>query len=237
MFLTVSHIAPRFARLFRSHRLGGPRGFQRPRGGFVRIVLMLAALLLPACARADELSLVPFAGWAWGGTQTFDLQTISGDIHVNAAPTYGASLAVYGYDYGTELIYHYQGSDALLRIDGVGEVGRVQVGLHYVLLQLIRQYPTKAWTPFITGGAGAAGLYAGHESDWQFALTLGCGVRKPFANGGSLRLMVRALVPLEFVQNGFSFGAGASGISLSGNHALYQGDVALGYTVPLWRSR
>jgi hypothetical protein len=194
-------------------------------------------LLLPSATRADEISVVPMAGWAWGGTQEFDIPPFRGDVHIDASPAYGIALAAYGREYGAELAYDGQWSEALVRVDGLGELGRVDLSVQYILLQVLRQYPHGPWIPFLMAGAGGAALRAVDDTSWEVGLTLGAGLRRKFSNGCSLRLMARFLAPVPIEQGGFSFGASGTGLGIGGAEAIYQGDVSLGVVFPLWQRR
>jgi len=200
-------------------------------------VILLLALLLPTRALADQVDIMPSAGWVWGGTQKFDLGTARGDVHVNAAPGYGGTVSMYGRLYGVEAAYHTQGSRAVVRVDGLGEIGGVDVRFHYVVLQILRQYPLPGVTPFLVLGLGGGGLHALGKSDWDVVCTAGGGIRRPFGNGGSVRLTVRMLAPLEIARNGVSLGAANRGVVIGGRNSFFQGDVTLGYSTPLWRPR
>jgi len=195
------------------------------------------ALLAPAQARAQAIELMPTAGWAWGGTQKFTFEPLRGDVHIEAAPAYGLSLVAYGRDYAAEVMYSAQVTDVVVRVDGFGTIGSVDASIHYALLQLMRQIPMGRVSPFLSLGFGAAGLYAAGDAEWQFGFSAGAGARMVFGNGHSLRLTTRLLVPLEVVDNGFSFGAAGSGLGIGGPNALYQGDVSLGYSFPIWTFR
>lgn len=214
------------------HALGFRRGARRALP-IVALAVALAACA-PGLARAQAVELMPAAGWAWGGTQEFTIEPFHGTVHIEAAPEYGLSVVAYGSDYGAEVIYHAQITEVSVRVDGIGTIGSVDASIHYVLLQLMRQEAMGGVIPFVSVGFGATGLYAAGESEWQFGFSAGGGVRKRFGNGGSLRLSVRLLVPLEVVDNGFSFGAAGSGLGIGGPNALYQGDVSLGYSFPIW---
>jgi len=198
-------------------------------------MLLLLALLLPSRALADQVDLMPSAGWVWGGTQKFDLGTVRGDVHVNAALGYGGTVTMYGRLYGVEAAYHTQGSRAIVRVDGLGEIGGADVRFHYVVLQILRQYPLRGVTPFLVLGLGGGGLHALGTSDWDVVCTAGGGIRRPLRNGGSVRLTVRMLAPLEIARNGVSLGAANRGVVIGGKNSFFQGDVTLGYSTPLWR--
>ena len=203
----------------------------------MKLLLVLFLLLIPISGWADDIELTPLGGWVWGGTEKFDLGSIQGDIHIEAAPMYGGSVAIFGKLYGIEGMYHYQASEAVVRVDGAGEIGSVDMALNYALVQVIRQFPMRRVNPFLMVGVGGVGLYAGGDNTWEWAFTLGGGFRKPFANGTSVRLMVRMLAPVEFAENGFSFGAGNSGVVIGGTGSFFQGDVSLSYSVPIWSFR
>jgi hypothetical protein len=200
--------------------------------------LLVACLLaLGSPATADQLDVMPFAGMAWGGTQKFDLDPPKGDLHVQASPAFGVAVTAYGYDYGAEIVYHYQPTDLVVRIDGLGEVGGVEMSLQYILFQIVRQWRVADVTPFIVVGAGAAGLSLLGTSEWEFVCSLGTGVRYVFPSGSSLRLTARMLAPVELTDNGFSFGAGTGGITVGGSSSFFQGDAQLGFSIPIWRDR
>lgn len=209
----------------------------RCRAALAPLVLVAYAILSPAVCGAQTFEVMPVVGWAWGGTQKFTLEPLRGSVHVDAATEYGVSLVGYGYDYAAEIIYTAQPSKAVVRLDGFGDIGSVDMSFHYILLQLMRQKPMGSMIPFASVGFGAAGFYAAGSNQWEFGFSAGGGIRKRFANGGSLRLTVRLLVPLEVVNNGFSFGAAGSGLSIGGPNALYQGDASLGYSFPVWTLR
>jgi len=217
----------------------------------MRYAAVLLVLLLPATARAGHIDVMPFAGYAWGGTEKFDFDLggsgldlrFSGDIHVNAAPEYGVSIAAYGRLFGAEVVYHVQPTEAVVRYRlqaaGVDTSGSetFDAATHYLLLQIIRQYPLGHWYPYVEAGVGATAAVAEGESSWDFGCSFGGGIRRQFENGGSLRLTVRMLAPLEITDDGFSFGAANSGVLVGGRNKFFQGDVHLGYSYPIWGRR
>jgi len=209
----------------------------RRRATVALCVFAALTMVHPAVSRAQTFEIMPVVGWAWGGTQEFTLEPLRGSVHVDAATEYGVSLVGYGHDYAAEIIYTAQPSKAVVRVDGFGDIGSVDMSFHYILLQLMRQKPMGSVIPFASVGFGAAGFYAAGDNQWEFGFSAGGGIRKRFANGGSLRLTVRLLVPLEVVDNGFSFGAAGSGLGIGGPNALYQGDASLGYSFPIWTLR
>ena len=213
------------------------------RGALARLAgAVLLTLLVHAPAtesRADEISLVPTAGWGWGGTQRFEIAPFSGDVHIQAAPEYGGTLGAYGRRLGVELAYQYQPTDVAVRLDGFGRLGEVPVGLHHIVLHMLRQYPRPGSrnVPFLLLGVGSAGLTTEGDASWDVALALGAGMRRSMPRGGGIRLAARLLVTTPIVDDGFSFGAVPGGVALGGAETLYRGDISLGYAFPVWTDR
>lgn len=218
--------------------------YRTPRKAVIRkalVCFLFMTCIAPLTARAEGIEVMPLLGYSWGGTQEFDIDSLgSGNIHLEAAVTYGLGVAMYGTRYGLDVMYHYQDTDAVVHFDGLFGFGPVDVpipvGIHNVVAQILWQFPVGGFSPYLLGGLGAQGLTAEDiDSEWQFAMSLGGGVRKVFHNGGSLRLTVRMIAPLEWTDNGTSFGASDQGVKIGGDSSFFQGDVNLGYSFPVWR--
>jgi len=202
------------------------------------LVALLATLACPAIAAAQGASLTPLVGWQWGGTLDYP----SGDVHANAALSYGGALTVpVRPGYSGEIMYTYQSTHVIGRPNVGGEFELFDMGTHYIQINGVRELgygDTKA-TPFILGGLGTTIFAPGESSlgnfntQWLFSISVGGGVMVQANERVGLRLQARFLLPMNYTSGGAYFGTGGSGFTISGGSAMPQGDASLGLTFKL----
>lgn len=210
------------------------------------MVILVAAWLhgaAPAEAQGRGITITPTAGWQWGGTLDYydPYSGTGGDVHINAAQTYGGTISVpVRPGYSGEISYWYQGSEVVARPERAPRYKLFDLGTHYIQLSGIRDlgYEERQVVPYLVGGLGTVILdpgsspYGDFGSRWQFALHAGGGVRVEMSEKVSLRLQGRLLMPTRWVSGGAWFGTGGSGLGLT-TSVVPQGDAYLGLSFKL----
>jgi len=199
----------------------------------------------PASAQQSRgAELMPTFGWQWGGTVDYTYSGVAGDVHVNAAPTYGGTISIpVRPGYWGEIGYWYQGSELIARPagNGIKDFKIFDLATHYLQFSGVRALrpPQGKAMPYVMGGLGTtvfdpgSSPYGDFNTQWLFSMSAGGGVRVTMNDKVSLRLQARLLLPINWVSGGFYFGTGGSGVSVSGGSALPQGDATLGLSFKL----
>ena len=199
-------------------------------------LLALAATVFLAIAPARAVELTPMVGYQWGGT----LQYPNGDVHINAAMSYGGAIGA-TVEPGTfvEVGYMYQGSKLIGRPRTGPDITFLDLGTHYLQLSGIRYLRESRATPYVIGGLGMtvfdphSSQYGDFDSQTMFSMSLGGGLHVDMGSRVALRLQSRLLIPINFASGGLYFGTGGGGVSVSGGTALPQGDATLGLALKL----
>lgn len=174
--------------------------FENPVGRPFRLVLPLVAFLVlfPAAARADwGVELTPFAGFRFGGS--FEDNTTGLDLDVDEGESFGLILglqATQESDY--ELFYSFQKTE--LKGEGVlsGEP-LFDLDIHYLHLGGTYLFQGERVRPFISGGLGLTYFSPngpGLDSEIDFSLSLGGGVKIPISKKVGLRLEGRGFLTI-----------------------------------------
>ena len=208
---------------------------------FATLALLLT-LILPAPARAQHRGdrlLTGQVGWMWGGTQEYSAYNITypaGDVHANANVTYGGAITYFQNDLlGTEIAYNYQGTDLMIRPQGLKEAKLADLTTQYIMINGLRLQPVNERTEgFVLGGLGTTVYSAkGYTSQWMFSIGAGVGAFVHLNPRTSLRLQSRILIPMRFTSGSFYLGSNGSGMTVTGGTVLVQGEATAGISIAL----
>ena len=229
----------------------GTSGPARPAIGWMAaVVLALVVTTAPrVLAQGRETMLTPMIGWQWGGTVHYTDPYgyyAGGDVHANAALSYGGALTVpIRPGYWGEINYMYQHTDLMARPAYGPNFKLCDLGTHYIQLSGLRALrpPGEKATPFVIGGLGMTVYspsnvsYYGLNTQYLFSISLGGGAMVDINPKTSLRLQARFLMPVQWTSGSVYFGTGGGGLAISGGSAIAQGDASLGLTFKLGQSR
>ena len=188
-------------------------------------------------------SITPTFGWQWGGTLEYydPFYQVGGDVHVEAAQTYGGTISVpVRPGYAAEISYWLQESKVIGRPDRNPEFDLFDMTTHWIQISGIRDlgYGESRVTPYVIGGFGTTvfdpgapanpqyGSY-GINTQWRFSMHAGGGFRVQMNDKISLRLQSRLLLPTRWLSGGVWFGSGGGGMSINGT-VVPQGDALVG---------
>jgi len=204
-----------------------------------RVALLTALLTATMASSAGaQAMLTPMVGWQWGGTLDF----VSGDVHIEAATSYGGALSFpVRPGYMGELMYTYQASEVTARPNVGPSFKLFDMSTQYFQINGVRSlgYGDSKATPFVLGGLGMTVFSPGESSlgnfdtQFLFSITAGGGVMVQASDKMAIRLQARFLLPMNYTSGGAYFGTGGSGFSVSGGTAMPQGDAHLGVVIKL----
>ena len=165
-----------------------------------RLVVPLLALLvlLPTLARADwGVQLTPFAGFRFGGG--FTDNTTGLDLDVDERGSFGLILGVQAtHESDYELFYGLQKTK--LKGEGVLSGDTLfDLDIHYLHICGTYLLPGEKVRPFISGGLGITYFSpdrSGVDSEIDFSLSLGGGVKIPISKRVGLRLEGRGFLTI-----------------------------------------
>jgi opacity protein-like surface antigen len=165
-----------------------------------RLVVPIMALLvlLPAPARADRgIELTPFAGFRFGGG--FTDNTTGLDLDVDEGESFGLILGVPAtHDTDYELFYSFQKSELQGEKLSGGEP-LFDLTIHYLHIGGTYGFTGERVRPFIGGGLGITYFSPdgpGLDSEIDFSLSLGGGVKIPISKRVGLRLEGRGFLTI-----------------------------------------
>jgi hypothetical protein len=229
----------------------GVSGWRRAPVGWLAVTVLAFVIMIAPRAHAQgrETMITPMIGYQWGGTVHYTDPYgfySAGDVHANAAMSYGGALTVgIRPGYWGEINYMYQHTDLIVRPAYSPNFKLADLGTHYIQLSGLRALrpPGGPVTPFVIGGMGMTVYspsnvsYHGLNSQYLFSISLGGGIIKDINPKTSLRLQARFLMPIQWTSGGVYFGTGGSGLTISGGSTIAQGDASLGLTFKLGQSR
>jgi len=213
--------------------------------GAVLAALVAVGLYGATPAEAQQgATLTPTAGWQWGGTLEYydPFYGVGGDVHIEAAETYGGTISVpVRPGYAAEISYWLQNSKVVGRPDRNPSFDLFDMTTHWIQIAGIRDlgYGESKITPFLCGGFGTAVFdpgdseqYGKFNTQWRFSMHAGGGLRVDMNEKISLRLQSRLLLPTRWMSGGVWFGSGGSGLSINGA-VVPQGDALVGLSIKL----
>jgi hypothetical protein len=193
-----------------------------------------------AAPAPKKLELSAFAGWQVNG----DIATYAGDLVLDDAMAYGASLAMHvGGGAAVEFLWLYNDTTAhFASWDPFYPSTRdFSVQQHYFQIGGTRSM-RRDKVEFFGGGTLGAGLFIPGQvvttngvninasDSWTFAMTFGAGLKVHLSPKLALRGEARMLLPMLFQGGGFYVGTGGSGMSVSAGIPSVQGAFTGGLT-------
>ena len=192
------------------------------------IALCLLISFSTSSAQAQELEIIPTAGYFWGGT----LRTYYGDLKLGNGASYGLTMnysiapgtlfqAFWSLSSTTAEYYEYGFSDATEQYD---------LNTNYIHLGVVQEMNNgEAFRPYGMFTMGTT-LFNSDQFNtiWQFSLGLGGGLKYYFSDRIGFQVQGRFLLPVYWTG-----GSWYGGYGYSGGTAIAQGDVTGGIVIVL----
>lgn len=194
------------------------------------IFILLSTFLISPFAKTQQVELIPYASYQWGGKLNF----YQGEVKFNSSANYGIALNVI-LPSETILVLEYMNQPTSVDVRYWGgsstEYLNYDVNMNWFQVGGLQQIDMGPLVPFagITLGAAYMSPKTNEVQDvWKFAMTGQLGLKYYFTEKIGIQMHLRMLVPLQWAGFGFYFGSGGSGTSVNAGSTLIQGDVGGG---------
>ncbi len=195
-----------------------------------RILVFALLILVPLSSSAQgRFEVTPFGGYMFGGKFRF----YEGEMKIDNAANYGAlfnfelapntkleffwaqmkTTAYFRPYYG----YEYINSDPFNLTVNYYQIGSLRE-------MEIDNENIKPFGVLTLGASHLKPTSMGYSDSWQFAITLGGGLKIWFSDVIGIRLQGRLMMPMYFAGVGGYYGTGGSGLSVGASSAIIQGD-------------
>ena len=180
----------------------------------------------------QQFEITPFAGYLF----TSNLQTFDGELKIENNFNYGLALDIRTNDnLSIELLYNRTDTEVrfkqdyfdTLKINFKLSIAYFQVGAH-------TETATGQFRPFAAFTLGATYFNPaeyGINSNWEFSVTAGGGIKYYFTDNIGIRLQWRFLIPIYFTSTSIFCNNGYCQIFVSGGTYLLQYDLTAGMAV------
>ena len=200
---------------------------------FVRgCVLVLAAALLAAPGRADEVQVSPFGGVQFGGS--FDSPVYGVPFELDESATLGVTVDVpIDPRWRVEFLFSRQSTE--LQTFGQGRPRLPQVVERYmagIVEEPERDGPLKFFGVGLLGATRLAPGLAGADSDWKFAVGLSLGLKVLPTTRLGFRFEARGFCTIVEAGSAFYCTGGTCLFRFSGS-GIWQGDLTAGLVLRL----
>ncbi len=196
-----------------------------------RIIFLLALSFgIIRSIAAQEIELIPYASFHWGGK----LQFYNGEINFQSSANYGLAINVV-MPTGTAIQVEYMNQPTSFDAryyDGTGtEYQNYPVNNNWFQVGAIQQMDKGPLQPF--GGVTLGALYFNPRTNevadaWKFAMTGQIGLKYYINDKIGIRLHGGILMPIQWAGFGFYFGSGGSGTSVNAGSYIIQGQIGGG---------
>jgi hypothetical protein len=204
------------------------------------VILLLAGILIPETAGAQNIEISPFGGYFFAGK----LVLREGDLNVKNAANYGVTIDYeVRRDIQIELMFNrtdtrlvlkqypsgvnkdlFDISENYFHIGGIYRVREMEKGYLFTSLSL----GAVLFSPDIDSYVLDDGERVAVSDEWRFSFALGAGIKHFFSDKVGIRTQIRLLMPVYFAGGGLYFGTGGSGLSLGAGTVLPQADATIG---------
>lgn len=195
------------------------------------IFILLSGILLSQFAVGQQIELIPYASYQWGGKLNF----YDGEVKFNSSENYGIALNVV-MPHGTGISLEYLNQPTSIDVRYWGQLGSeyksYDVNMNWFQLGGFQQLDMGGQlAPFggITLGAAYMSPRTNEVQDvWKFAMTGQIGLKYYISESIGIQVHLRMLMPIQWAGFGFYFGSGGSGTTVNAGSYLIQGDVGGG---------
>lgn len=185
-------------------------------------------LIVPLTTLAQgQFEITPFGGYMFGGKFRF----YEGELKIQDAGNYGALVDIeIATDTKIELLWSQMQTSARFKpYYGYDYISSdpFNLTLNYFQIGGVREADYDNIRPFGALTFGAAYFKPtsmGLPDNWQFAVTLGGGVKIWITEQIGIRLQGRLMLPMYFAGVGAYFGTGGSGLTVGASSSVVQGD-------------
>ncbi len=192
--------------------------------------LFLALILLPMLAKSQEVQLIPFAGYQWGGKIYYS----TGEIKIDDSKNYGIAMNVLiPGGRALHLEYMQQPTTFELRdyVYTSGELEEYPVNLNWMQIGAMQHVMAGNVMPY--AGLTLGALYANPrtstiEDVWKFSFTLQLGLKYYINDKIGIRIHGGMLVPVQYTGFGLYFGSGGASTGVTTSSTILQGEIGGG---------
>lgn len=194
--------------------------------------ILLSALLLciVTLSSAQNLEIMPYMSYQWGGKLNF----YEGDIRIQSSENYGIALN-YTIPRGTILQLEYFNQSTNIDVRLYEELGGTYqsypVSMSWIQVGGLQGFDFYPLVPFagITLGAMNFNPRTNELQDsWKFAVTGQIGLKYYFTERIGIRIHARLLMPIQWSGMGVSIGTGGLGAGINMGSYIFQGDIGGG---------
>lgn len=194
--------------------------------------ILLSALLLciVTLSSAQNLEIMPYMSYQWGGKLNF----YEGDIRIQSSENYGIALN-YTIPRGTILQLEYFNQSTNIDVRLYEELGGTYqsypVSMSWIQVGGLQGFDFYPLVPFagITLGAMNFNPRTNELQDsWKFAVTGQIGLKYYFTERIGIRIHARLLMPIQWSGMGVSIGTGGVGAGINMGSYIFQGDIGGG---------
>lgn len=194
--------------------------------------ILLSALLLciVTLSSAQNLEIMPYMSYQWGGKLNF----YEGDIRIQSSENYGIALN-YTIPRGTILQLEYFNQSTNIDVRLYEELGGTYqsypVSMSWIQVGGLQGFDFYPLVPFagITLGAMNFNPRTNELQDsWKFAVTGQIGLKYYFTERIGIRIHARLLMPIQWSGMGVSIGTGGIGAGINMGSYIFQGDIGGG---------
>lgn len=194
--------------------------------------ILLSALLLciVTLSSAQNLEIMPYMSYQWGGKLNF----YEGDMRIQSSENYGIALN-YTIPRGTILQLEYFNQSTNIDVRLYEELGGTYqsypVSMSWIQVGGLQGFDFYPLVPFagITLGAMNFNPRTNELQDsWKFAVTGQIGLKYYFTERIGIRIHARLLMPIQWSGMGVSIGTGGLGAGINMGSYIFQGDIGGG---------
>ena len=195
-------------------------------------IILLSALLISivATSTAQNLEIIPYMSYQWGGKLNF----YEGDIRIQSSENYGIALN-YTVPRGTILQLEYFNQSTNIDVRLYEELGgsykSYPVSMSWIQVGGLQSFDFYPLVPFAGMTLGAMNFNPRTnelQNSWKFAVTGQVGLKYFFSERIGIRLHARLLMPIQWAGFGVSIGTGGIGTGISAGSYIFQGDIGGG---------
>jgi len=194
------------------------------------IFLIAVSLAMIRPLSAQEIELIPYASFHWGGKLNF----YDGEIKFKSSENFGIALNVV-MPAGTAIQLEYMNQPTSIDVRYWSELGseyqNYPVSNNWFQIGALQQLDMGQLQPF--GGITLGALYFKPRTNeiqeaWKFAMTGQIGLKYYITDRIGIRIHGGILMPIQWAGFGFYFGSGGSGTSVNAGSYIIQGQIGGG---------
>lgn len=196
------------------------------------VYLFLALILLPLLAKSQEVQIIPFASYQWGGKIYF----YGGDIKIDDSKNYGIAMNVL-IPGGKALHLEYMQQPTTFQLRSIDYTNdgyeEYPVNLNWFQIGAMQHVVAGAGNVMPFAGLTLGALYANPrtstiEDVWKFSFTMQVGLKYYFNEKIGIRIHGGMLVPVQYGGFGLYFGSGGASAGVTTSSTILQGEIGAG---------